>query len=195
MRTRGAAKGKGVIDLRRPDTVLTAVAADLRRRHYSASLVCQDQQAGARFVAFEQEVEDDNAMSVGDATVQFGRLHQPSRGSAQICSHIFFEEVRILRNDVGGQSVVGSKTDIEIRIGVAAPIPRIPKGRIHGQIRHAVIKLWIGRMPDKTGLGMPVAFIEAVILVGSMDAVIKQLRMLCPDGPVIDVFSQRGRVQ
>lgn len=32
---------------------------------------------------------------------------------------------------------------------------------------------------------------EALILVGSMDAVIKQLRMLCPDGPVIDVFSQR----
>ena len=28
----------------------------------------------ARFIAFEQEVEDDNAMSVGDATVQFGRL-------------------------------------------------------------------------------------------------------------------------
>ena len=36
---------------------------------------------------------------------------------------------------------------------------------------------------------------EAVILVGSMDAVIKQLRMLCPYGPVIDVFSRRGRVQ
>lgn len=28
----------------------------------------------ARFIAFEQEVEDDNAMSVGGATVQFGRL-------------------------------------------------------------------------------------------------------------------------
>lgn len=36
---------------------------------------------------------------------------------------------------------------------------------------------------------------EAVILVGTMTAVIKQLRMLCPDGPVIDVFSRRGRVQ
>ncbi len=35
---------------------------------------------------------------------------------------------------------------------------------------------------------------KAVILVGTMDAVIKQLRMLCPDGPVIDVFSRR-RVQ
>lgn len=28
----------------------------------------------ARFITFEQEVEDDNAMSVGEATVQFGRL-------------------------------------------------------------------------------------------------------------------------
>lgn len=36
---------------------------------------------------------------------------------------------------------------------------------------------------------------KAVILVGSMDAVIKQLRMLCLDGPVINVFSRRGRVQ
>ena len=36
---------------------------------------------------------------------------------------------------------------------------------------------------------------EAVILVGTMPAVIKQLRMLCHDGPVIDVFSRRGRVQ
>ena len=36
---------------------------------------------------------------------------------------------------------------------------------------------------------------KAVILVGSMDAVIKQLRMLCLDGPVIDVFSRKGRVQ
>lgn len=36
---------------------------------------------------------------------------------------------------------------------------------------------------------------EVVILVGTMAAVIKQLRMLCPDGPVIDVFSRRGRVQ
>ena len=32
---------------------------------------------------------------------------------------------------------------------------------------------------------------EALILVGSMDAVIKQLRMLCPDGPVIDIFSRK----
>ena len=36
---------------------------------------------------------------------------------------------------------------------------------------------------------------KAVILFGTMPAVIKQLRMLCPDGPVIDVFSRRGRVQ
>lgn len=36
---------------------------------------------------------------------------------------------------------------------------------------------------------------KAVILVGSMDAVIKQLCMLCPDGPVIDVSSRKGRVQ
>lgn len=36
---------------------------------------------------------------------------------------------------------------------------------------------------------------KTVILVGSMDAVIKQLRMLCLDGPVINVFSRRGRVQ
>ena len=36
---------------------------------------------------------------------------------------------------------------------------------------------------------------EAVILFGTMPVVMKQLRMLCPDGPVIDVFSRRGRVQ
>ena len=36
---------------------------------------------------------------------------------------------------------------------------------------------------------------KAVILVGTMPAVMTQLHMLCPDGPVIDVFSRRGRVQ
>ena len=67
VRTRGA--GKRAIDLRRPDTVLTAVAADLRRRHYSASLVSQVDQAGARFVAFLDRRHVHDVRAVTDAHV------------------------------------------------------------------------------------------------------------------------------
>lgn len=35
---------------------------------------------------------------------------------------------------------------------------------------------------------------QQVVLFGTMASVMKQLRALCPEGPVIDVFS-RGRVQ
>jgi integrase/recombinase XerD len=69
VRTRGAAKGKGAIDLRRPETILAAVATDLRRRHYSASLVSQVDQAGARFVAFLERRHVHDLRAVTDAHV------------------------------------------------------------------------------------------------------------------------------
>ncbi len=50
------------------------LALPVRRGEREEVIFSEEPASLARFIAFEQEVEDDNAMSVGDATVQFGRL-------------------------------------------------------------------------------------------------------------------------
>lgn len=78
MRTRGAAKGKGAINLRHPETVLAAVAADLRRRHYAPSLISQVRQVGARFVTFlaRRHVHDLRAVTDAHVTAYARELAQ-----------------------------------------------------------------------------------------------------------------------
>ena len=50
------------------------LALPVRRGGREEVIFSEEQSSLARFITFEQEVEDDNAMSVGEATVQFGRL-------------------------------------------------------------------------------------------------------------------------
>ncbi|MFK3704730.1 type VI secretion system protein ImpJ [Raoultella sp. BIGb0138] len=49
------------------------LALPVRRSGREEVIFSEEKDSLARFLAFEQEVADDNALSVGDATVQFGR--------------------------------------------------------------------------------------------------------------------------
>jgi type VI secretion system protein ImpJ len=67
----------GPVPLKIPDNLTNekvVLALPVRRGEREEVIFSEEQASLARFIAFEQEVEDDNAMSVGDATVQFGRL-------------------------------------------------------------------------------------------------------------------------
>lgn len=63
--------------LKIPDNInneKVVLALPVRRGERDTVIFSEESASLARFTAFEQEVADDNAMSVGDATVQFGRL-------------------------------------------------------------------------------------------------------------------------
>lgn len=67
----------GPVPLIIPDNLTNekvVLALPVRRGEREEVIFSEEPSSLARFIAFEQEVEDDNAMSVGDATVQFGRL-------------------------------------------------------------------------------------------------------------------------
>lgn len=67
----------GPVPLKIPDNLTNekvVLALPVRRGEREEVIFSEEPASLARFIAFEQEVEDDNAMSVGDATVQFGRL-------------------------------------------------------------------------------------------------------------------------
>ena len=67
----------GPVPLKIPDNLTNekvVLALPVRRGEREEVIFSEEPSSLARFIAFEQEVEDDNAMSVGDATVQFGRL-------------------------------------------------------------------------------------------------------------------------
>ncbi len=67
----------GPAPLKIPDNLTNekvVLALPVRRGGREEVIFSEEQSSLARFITFEQEVEDDNAMSVGEATVQFGRL-------------------------------------------------------------------------------------------------------------------------
>ncbi len=67
----------GPAPLKIPDNLTNekvVLALPVRRGGREEVIFSEEQPSLARFITFEQEVEDDNAMSVGEATVQFGRL-------------------------------------------------------------------------------------------------------------------------
>ncbi|HFK5644316.1 TPA: type VI secretion system baseplate subunit TssK [Enterobacter ludwigii] len=67
----------GPVPLKIPDNLTNekvVLALPVRRGEREEVIFSEEPASLARFIAFEQEVEDDNAMSVGDATVQFGRM-------------------------------------------------------------------------------------------------------------------------
>ena len=108
--------------------------------------------------------------------VELGHGHFPAHRAQQIRANVLFEEVRILRDDVGGQSVVGAKTNVDIGVGVARPIPHIPLRGRHVGVGHPVIEFRIVRVAHIARLGIPVALVEAVVLVGRFVGNVNQVR-------------------
>ncbi|EIV6848831.1 type VI secretion system baseplate subunit TssK [Klebsiella aerogenes] len=67
---------QGPAPLQIPDNVTgekVVLALPVRRGGREEVIFSEEKDSLARFTAFEQDVEDDNALSVGDATVQFAR--------------------------------------------------------------------------------------------------------------------------
>ncbi len=67
----------GPLPLQIPDNLSgekVVLALPVRRGEREEVVFSEEKASLARFVTFEEEVEDDNALSVGEATVQFGRL-------------------------------------------------------------------------------------------------------------------------
>ena len=108
--------------------------------------------------------------------VELGGLDQPTHAPAQVGAHVLREEIRILREDVRRQAVVGAKADVEVLVRIAAPVPGIPlRGRDVG-VGHAVVELRMVRMAHEAGLGTPGALREAVVLVRSLVGDVNQVR-------------------
>ena len=100
--------------------------------------------------------------------VQLGRLHDPARAPVQVGPHVFLKEVRIGRDHAGGQAVALAEADVEVGVGVARPVVGVPQGGRHIGVRHAVVELGEGGMPDEARLGAPRSLGQAVVLVGRL---------------------------
>ena len=113
-----------------------------------------------------EEVIRDVLDGIQAQAVRLGGGHDPAHIPAQVGAHVFGKETGILGDEVGGQPVVRAEADIEVGIGVPAPVPGIPKRLGHVGVRHAVIELGIVRMSHETGFGIIIPLVQTEVVVG-----------------------------
>ena len=108
-------------------------------------------------------------------TIRPGTVHQPARRPHQIPAHILRIKRRILRNQLRRDAIIRAKTHIHITARSARPIPRIAILRRLVRVRHPVVELRMIRVAYKRRLGMPVAFLRPVVLVGTLVGNVNQV--------------------